>query len=574
MASYEKELKRSKDGSIIRYVGYNLQGVPEKFRLGYDMNAAKSREALIRAMWDEIEGRSRGSARASWDAAGLKAAKEIAKGKTPIFPKRDYEDVASYAQRLQAITIKTGTAFEPIDRILVDLGLENLRNDLAQVRMQLSTAINVTKPTGVTLGNALDAYDIVLRRENTEPTGALRPWGKTQVDQLKSVKTYLGDERFGGIDFTKLDLTEITYNRGDEIYGVFRKRPLTLRSKLTTRMTPSSAKNLIKALGNFFDWLDGEESLDWMFPRRFHSIVKTPDKPTPAELYDGRIAKQRSVIPDESLKILFEYALPIERLILLLGLNCAFGASEIGQLRSEFVRLDESIIEGIRFKSGNETKHKLWHQSVVGLRWFIGKRAGVVPKKVEHRDVVFLTERGLPMWHSTAKGNTSDSFSNTWNNLIERVQKDKPEFPKYSFNKLRKTSATRILKIASAEVASMILAHKTISDDELLHHYALIPWEKLFAAQLQFEREISAMLEPQDGNDPWAEKQKVYIGVAKSKAILALHQSGNQAKEIATQLGISVATVNRHIQVKHGRIRQEPRSRNAEVKKKSPTQEL
>ena len=277
MASYEKELKRSKDGSIIRYVGYNLQGVPEKFRLGYDMNAAKSREAMIRAMWDEIEGRPRGSERASWDVAGLKAAKEISKGKTPIFPKRDYEDVASYAQRLQAITIKTGTAFEPIDPIRVDLGLENLRSDLAQVRMQLSTASNVTKPTGVTLGNALDAYDIVLRRENTEPTGALRPWGKTQVDQLKSVKTYLGDVRFGGVDFTKLDLTEITYNRGDDIYSVFRKRPLTLRSKLTKRMTPSSAKNLIKALGNFFDWLDGEESLEWMFPRRFHSIVKTPD---------------------------------------------------------------------------------------------------------------------------------------------------------------------------------------------------------------------------------------------------------------------------------------------------------
>ncbi len=33
MPSYEKELKRSKDGSIIRYVGYNMQGVPEKFRL-------------------------------------------------------------------------------------------------------------------------------------------------------------------------------------------------------------------------------------------------------------------------------------------------------------------------------------------------------------------------------------------------------------------------------------------------------------------------------------------------------------------------------------------------------------
>lgn len=92
-----------------------------------------------------------------------------------------------------------------------------------------------------------------------------------------------------------------------------------------------------------------------------------------------------------------------------------------------------------------------------------------------------------------------------------------------------RSQLVQLLKIAIAEVASMILAHKTISDDEFLHHYALITWEKFFEAQLQFEREISAMLEPQEGNDPWAEKQKVYIGLAKSKAILTLHESGNQA---------------------------------------------
>ena len=72
----------------------NMQGVPEKFRLSYDMIAANSREELIRAMWDEIESRPRVSELASWDAASLKLAKEIAKGKTPVLPKRDYEDLS------------------------------------------------------------------------------------------------------------------------------------------------------------------------------------------------------------------------------------------------------------------------------------------------------------------------------------------------------------------------------------------------------------------------------------------------------------------------------------------------
>lgn len=44
------------------------------------------------------------------------------------------------------------------------------------------------------------------------------------------------------------------------------------------------------------------------------------------------------------------------------------------------------------------------------------------------------------------------------------MRKDRPEFSSYSFNKLRKTSATRILAIADAETASMILAHKAIGE--------------------------------------------------------------------------------------------------------------
>src|SRR5215469_15431481 len=52
MATYEKQLRRSKDGTIVRYVGYNSKGVPEKFRLGYDMDGAKVKERLIRAMWE------------------------------------------------------------------------------------------------------------------------------------------------------------------------------------------------------------------------------------------------------------------------------------------------------------------------------------------------------------------------------------------------------------------------------------------------------------------------------------------------------------------------------------------
>lgn len=319
---------------------------------------------------------------------------------------------------------------------------------------------------------------------------------------------------------------------------------MTLRSQLKGRMKPSAARNLIKELGNFLDWLDGAEEYEWTAPRRFHAIRKTPDDLTAPEQYDRRMAREKLVIPDEQLMTLFAYALPIERLLLLLGLNCAFAASEIGQLRMSFLELDRGTIEGIRFKSGNDTRHRLWEQTRIGLEWMLGGRRHVKVGRPADEDVVFVTGRASPLWHATKKGHVSDGVSNIWYRLIRRVRKDRPEFPSYSFNKLRKTSATMILEIADAEIASMILAHKTIGEDELLHHYALLPWEKLFEAQRRLEERLAPVLEA-GGHEPWSECARSYLGMDKTKRLLELKNQGVLPKEIARTLGVSVATVHR-----------------------------
>ena len=181
--------------------------------------------------------------------------------------------------------------------------------------------------------------------------------------------------------------------------------------------------------------------------------------------------------------------------------------------------------------------------------WVLSQRKTAKTKRSDEQDIVFLTERGKPIWHGTEKGHVSDGVSNVWYRLVRRVRKDDPEFPSYSFNKLRKTSATRILEIADAETASMILAHKTISEDDLLHHYALLPWEKLYAAQRTLEEQLASVLEA-GGPDPWAMKPKTYIGLAKTKKVAELRSAGVAALAIAEQLGISLATVYRLVPTK------------------------
>ena len=176
-------------------------------------------------------------------------------------------------------------------------------------------------------------------------------------------------------------------------------------------MKPSTAKNFIKELGNFFDWLDGADAFEWTFPRRFHAIKKTPDDLTAPEQYDRRMGREKLVLPDDHLRLLFEYSLPSERILLLLGLNCAFSASEVGHLRKGFLKLDQSIIDGIRFKSSNDTRHWLWPQTKDGLEWVLAERRAVRARLTEHAEVVFVTDRGKPLWHATKKGSISDGPS-------------------------------------------------------------------------------------------------------------------------------------------------------------------
>ena len=542
---YDKKLKRGKDGLFNRYVGQNQRGVPEKFRLGYDPEAAAERVRLIAALWTETTSQFPRDIRPSWDPDSLMAAKAIAKGAAPSLPRRDYEAPSRYVGRVADISRQTGTPFLPASPEIHQIGLDDLRQELGEARRELSEAVGVaaTAITGITIRGSIAAYVEHIRRGFTLPDGHLRPWGRTKLDQLDSIARYLSDERFGGRNFLALDLCELSFGRCEEMFGVFRRRPPTLRSGLKSRMKPASARNLIKELGNFFDWLDGSEDHDWIAPRRFHAIKKTPDDLTAPELYDRRMAREKLVIPDHQLATLLEYAWPIERILLLLGLNCAFAAAEIGQLRTGFLKLDRQTIEGIRFKSANDTRHWLWSQTRDGLEWMLSERQHIGVARAD-QDIVFLTTRGKPLWHNTIQGSVSDGVSNIWYRLIRRVRKDHPEFPSYSFNKLRKTSATRVLEIADAETASMLLAHKTIGEDELLHHYAQLPWEKLFKAQRQFEEQLAPLLGA-GGPDPWARRIRSHLGLAKVKRLRDLRDQGVPPGEIAKTLKISVATVHR-----------------------------
>lgn len=550
---YEKPLTRKRDGSFERWLGISSEGVKQVFRMpaAISQEEAERRWGQIVALWKQIEahvvppdypyqdGDSLWEAR--WDDERLGTAKAICKGETPPIEVSFGESSIAYARRILRTKNELNSEVIPVNAAHYEAGLEKLRSLVTVSQDQLAqlTGRPGVQLTGVTLRQAFEAFeeDIKAKKKYKSPAGKRKPWAQTQLNNLASItEFYLKD-------YLELDLGELNTNKCDEIIEIFAARPITQRG---TPLKLSSAKHFVKQLRSFFRWLDKHDGFQWDLPRKFDLRRQLDYRKADVD-ERLRIRKEREIvtIPMEHLKIIADYGTPLERLYFYLALNCAYGADQLGRLRTEWLDLDGAKIDGERLKVDSISRHHLWTVCVDGLRWYLSKHKPNGP--------VFVAPSGNPVYHESENGNVIDGFANRWNDLIKRIRKDKgEEFPKYSFGKLRKTAATEILRLADPHIASMLLAHKTVSDDELLRRYANLPWDNLYDAQRRLEQEMAPVFEAA-GPDPFKSKPKTYIGVGKTKAILDLEAEGLTPPQIAEQLGVTSATVYRHLQRKYGK---------------------
>ncbi len=238
-----------------------------------------------------------------------------------------------------------------------------------------------------------------------------------------------------------------------------------------------------------------------------------------------------------------EYATPIERIFLLLGLNCAYGADQAGRLLVGHLHLKDeglSYIRRVRRKKKTRSIHILWKQTAEGLRWSLERRGS----QTSGTDILLLTEKDQPYWRKTKGGNRSNAIPRLWNDLLKRVLKDHPEFPRLPFNSLRDTSGNMIRRLAGEEIASLHLAHKHQSKDENLGRYTNPVRKRHFKALRVLERKLESIFEAA-GPEPWSRRPKSYMVAAKIKKLLDLRAKGVPPREIAERLDISVASVHR-----------------------------
>lgn len=520
----DRKLKAGKSG-VVKQLG--PKGHEKKFRLGFDPKAAAAKWRAITTIWRTIEDEAALiGIKPTWTDDLLAAARSIEKGETPKVSKRDYEPPSRYVERLQHLSEAAGMPILPKNDFLYRTGQADIAQDVQRGQRILSMG-GIRQKTGQTLHDAIRAYQAHIRREYLDTDGHLTDNGKTKLDQLHAILTYIEDR----------DLGELDWQGCDDVFGVFRRRPVSQRYKKP--MARKSCVNYIGELGRFFRWLHLSRDWHWRKPEDFDHIVRSPRE------LDADIEAEAADVPVftvDQLKILFETALPLERVFLLLSLNCAYGADQLGRLQVRHVHLGDkrSYINRIRRKKKTRSIHLLWEPTIKAIQWVLSWRP-----MTEH-DILLVNERGKPYWYKTQNGNRAPQIPNIWYRLLDRVCKSHPSFPRLGFNSMRDTSGQMIRDIAGEETASLHLAHKHQSRDENLRHYTNPVRKRHFKALRKMERKLAVVFAAL-GPELFAERRRNYIGLEKVKQIQELHEKGTPIMAIARQLSISQGTVYRHL---------------------------
>lgn len=568
-------------GRYPRRVGYSIKDNGKRdrhmFYFGYDEAKANARLVRVKELWSHVVelnqrpqepdefGRvfEREPQEPVWDAESLWIANELADGRAQITVERNREqDDHLYALAVHRLGSKYPFVFfAPDDRESLERGVNfiNRANEIQTRRIQ-KLSLNVLPTTSATLHEALDAYIEDVKRESVEPTmegPVLTSSGAGMIGQIDTLKV-----RHPNFPLSSLDLQKC-----QQLIDLWRNRPFTNdeRIKPARPLAVRTCQNHISELIRFFKFLHRSRDFDWRKPEDFDDL-KTKVKDIGDERTCIAHETQVRVYTPSELAILYKYATPLERLMILLGLNCGFRGAESGTLLKTHAFLDGphpnakylkeiSDFEGKpedrfilyrRNKSKVYGEFRLWPHTIEILRWAVRRRDRICERLGIDRQNIFMTEKGF-LCHRLTAGtkNRSQIFANKWRQLIERVRKDHPQFPNYSFKSLRKTAGNFMREAAGGEVAAVFLMHgKPVKTDDLLDLYTNRPFGKVFEGLLKVQAKLKPMFDaaPAEICD---QPMQQYTTMKVREQIVVLKKAGKTVTEIMAATGKSRPTILR-----------------------------
>ena len=139
-----------------------------------------------------------------------------------------------------------------------------------------------------------------------------------------------------------------------------------------------------------------------------------------AERQADRAANGPRMFEAEEIRQILKVARPHIKTMTLLGINCAFGATDISKLPIRSINLDTGWITFPRPKTSVERRCKLWPETVEAIREYSEKRPKPIDPKNNH--LAFVSKRGLPIVHLTENGMTADMLCQEFLGVLKELK--------------------------------------------------------------------------------------------------------------------------------------------------------
>ncbi len=197
-------------------------------------------------------------------------------------------------------------------------------------------------------------------------------------------------------------------------------------------------------------------------PVRFGPGFKTPAK---GKLRKERQAKPLRMFEAADLRSLLAVATQPMKAMILLGINCGFGQSDLANLPQAAIDLDGGWVNYPRLKTGIERRCPLWPETVAAVRGAITARP--VPKDATDAGLVFVTKYGA-RWVRIGPKAPIDSIGLQFGKLIKQL---KMEREGRSFYALRHSFATVAGESRDQIAVNQIMGHSGGAADDIPGRY-------------------------------------------------------------------------------------------------------
>ncbi len=170
-----------------------------------------------------------------------------------------------------------------------------------------------------------------------------------------------------------------------------------LRDKMTKKWGPVRVGNAIQRVRSVFKYAFDAGMIS--SPVRFGPGFRRPSKKT---LRIHRARQGAKLFTAEEIRRMMDAAGQPLKAMLLLGINCGLGNSDIGNLPKTALNLDAGMIDYPRPKTGMPRRCPLWPETIEAIREALADRPEA--KRQEHAELVFITKYGLSWAKDTPDG--------------------------------------------------------------------------------------------------------------------------------------------------------------------------